>query len=159
MHGFGEVYGVPFQPGKVAQLIEDVVERYVIGWDPFKIEKLWRIVYSSGYTQHPDLTLVGVLSGIEIACWDIIGKASINPFITCSADRFTRNYALTPTCTPYPTRLPQPTTSMTAGYLPTCTVTPTSRRNEPPPTLSKALPPSSLTPFGECLPLIRDSFH
>ena len=76
---YGEVYGVPFQPGKVAQLIEDVVERYVIGWDPFKIEKLWRIVYSSGYTQHPDLTLVGVLSGIEIACWDIIGKALNQP--------------------------------------------------------------------------------
>ena len=46
IEGFGEVYGVPFQPSKVAQLIEDVAERYVIGWDPFKIEKLWRIVLS-----------------------------------------------------------------------------------------------------------------
>ncbi|MCI0528767.1 MAG: mandelate racemase/muconate lactonizing enzyme family protein, partial [Nitrospira sp.] len=32
-----------------------------------------------GYTQHPDLTLVGVLSGIEMACWDIIGKALNQP--------------------------------------------------------------------------------
>ncbi len=79
VHGFGEVYGVPFGPSKVAQLIEDVAERHVIGWDPFKIEKLWRIIYSRGYTQHPDLTLVGVLSGIEIACWDIIGKALNQP--------------------------------------------------------------------------------
>ena len=79
VHGFGEVYGVPFGPAKVTQLIEDVVERHVIGWNPFNIEKLWRIVYSRGYTQHPDLTLVGVLSGIEIACWDIIGKALNQP--------------------------------------------------------------------------------
>ena len=31
IEGFGEVYGVPFHPDKVTQLIEDVVERYVIG--------------------------------------------------------------------------------------------------------------------------------
>ena len=77
--GFGEVYGVPFHPDKVTQLIEDVVERYVVGWDPFRIESLWRIIYSSGYSQHPDLSLVGVLSGIEMACWDIIGKALNQP--------------------------------------------------------------------------------
>jgi 2-dehydro-3-deoxyphosphogalactonate aldolase len=79
VEGFGEVYGVPFHPDMVARLIEDVVERYVIGWDPFRIESMWRIVYSSGFTQHPDLSLVGVLSGIEMACWDIIGKALDQP--------------------------------------------------------------------------------
>ena len=79
IEGFGEVYGVPFHPHKVTQLIEDVVERYVIGCEPFKIERLWRIIYSSGYSQHPDLTLGGVLSGIEMACWDIIGKALNQP--------------------------------------------------------------------------------
>ncbi len=79
VEGIGEVYGVPFHPHTVTQLIEDVVERYVVGWDPFKIESLWRIVYSSGYTQHPDLTLTGVLSGIEMACWDIVGKSLDQP--------------------------------------------------------------------------------
>jgi len=79
VEGFGEVYAVPFHPHLVARMIEDVYARCVVGWDPFKIEKLWRIVYSSGYTQHPDLTLVGVLSGIEMACWDIIGKALDKP--------------------------------------------------------------------------------
>ncbi len=79
IEGFGEVYGVPFSPDKVTQLIEDIVERYVIGWNPFQTEKLWRTIYSSGYTQHPDLTLVAVLSGIEIACWDIVGKALGQP--------------------------------------------------------------------------------
>lgn len=79
LEGFGEVYGVPFHPHKVTQLIEDVVERYVVGSNPFQIERLWRIVYSSGYSQHPDLTLMGVLSGIEMACWDILGKALDQP--------------------------------------------------------------------------------
>ena len=77
--GFGEVYGVPYHPDKVTQLIEDVAERYAVGWDPFNIERLWRIIYSSGYNQHPDLTSVGVLSGIEMACWDIVGKALDQP--------------------------------------------------------------------------------
>jgi 2-dehydro-3-deoxyphosphogalactonate aldolase len=79
VEGFGEAYGVPFHPEIVALMIEDVCERSVIGSDPFKIERLWRIIYSSGYTQHPDLSLVGVLSAIEMACWDIIGKELNKP--------------------------------------------------------------------------------
>jgi len=77
--GFGEVYGVPFHPRVVAAMIEDVGERHVLGADPFKIERLWRIVYSSGYTQRPDTSLLGVLSGIEMACWDIVGKELERP--------------------------------------------------------------------------------
>ncbi|MFN8457270.1 MAG: mandelate racemase/muconate lactonizing enzyme family protein [Anaerolineae bacterium] len=77
--GYGEVYSVPFHPHVVAQMIEDVCARYVIGSDPFKIERLWRIVYSSGYTQRPDPSLLGILSGIEMACWDIMGKELNKP--------------------------------------------------------------------------------
>ena len=79
IEGFGEVYGVPFGPHRVTQLIEDIAERYVEGHSPFKIETMWRNVYSSGYSQHPDHTLVAVLSGLEIACWDIVGKALDQP--------------------------------------------------------------------------------
>ena len=77
--GYGEVYGVPFNPHRVTGLIEDIFERHVAGWDPFRIERLWRTVYASGYNQHPDFTVIGVLSGIEIACWDIVGKALDQP--------------------------------------------------------------------------------
>ena len=77
--GIGEAYGVPFQPHQVARLIEDVFGRYLEGEDPHDIERIWRRVYSSGYTQHPDLTLMGVLSALEMACWDIIGKAAGQP--------------------------------------------------------------------------------
>jgi len=60
-------------------MIEDVFERYVKNKDPFKIEKLWRTIYSSGYTQRPDISLMGIISGIEMACWDIIGKELNKP--------------------------------------------------------------------------------
>ncbi|HEV2272471.1 MAG TPA: mandelate racemase/muconate lactonizing enzyme family protein [Steroidobacteraceae bacterium] len=77
--GIGEAYGVPFDPHHVARLIEDVFGRYLEGEDPHDIERIWRRVYSSGYSQHPDLTLMGVLSALEMACWDIIGKAAGQP--------------------------------------------------------------------------------
>ena len=47
--------------------------------DPHHIERLWREAYSSGFTQRPDLTMMGVVSGLEMACWDIIGKAANKP--------------------------------------------------------------------------------
>jgi 2-dehydro-3-deoxyphosphogalactonate aldolase len=77
--GIGEAYCVPFSPHLVAQMIEDVFDRYVRGQDPHDIEVMWRRVYSSGFTQHPDLSLMGVLSALEMACWDIIGKAAGKP--------------------------------------------------------------------------------
>lgn len=77
--GIGEAYCVPFAPHLVAKMIEDVFARYAAGNDPHDIENLWRRVYSSGFTQHPDLTLMGVLSALEMACWDIIGKEANKP--------------------------------------------------------------------------------
>ena len=79
IHGYGEVYGVPFRPDLVALMIEDVATRYFMGADPFQIEQLWHIVYAGGYTQHPDLSLTAVLSALEMACWDIVGKALDKP--------------------------------------------------------------------------------
>ena len=77
--GIGEAYCVPFDPHLVAKMIEDVYARYAEGRDPHDVEALWRRVYSSGFTQHPDLTMMGVLSALEMACWDIIGKAANQP--------------------------------------------------------------------------------
>ena len=77
--GIGEAYGVPFNPKVIEQMIMDVADQHVIGADPFQIERLWRIVYSRAYAQHPDFALMGVLSALETACWDIIGKALGQP--------------------------------------------------------------------------------
>jgi len=79
VHGIGEAYCVPFRPDLVARMLEDTFARYLAGEDPHDIERMWRRVYSAGYTQHPDLTLGAVLSALEMACWDIVGKAANQP--------------------------------------------------------------------------------
>ena len=77
--GIGECYCDTFGPTAMTAMIEDTFSRYVAGMDPFHIESLWRKVYGSGYTLRPDVSLMGVLSGIEIALWDINGKALGKP--------------------------------------------------------------------------------
>ena len=79
VEGIGEVYAVPFHPAVVEKMIDDVVERYVIGTSPFDIEALWRRAYSAGFTQRPDVSMMAILSGIETACWDIMGKETNQP--------------------------------------------------------------------------------
>ncbi|MEL7469025.1 MAG: mandelate racemase/muconate lactonizing enzyme family protein [Pseudomonadota bacterium] len=77
--GVGEVYAATFGPHTVARMVEDVYERHFEGADPHRIEHLWRLTYGSGYSARPDASLMGVLSGLEIACWDILGKSAGKP--------------------------------------------------------------------------------
>ncbi len=79
IEGVGEAYSATFAPATVVTMIEDVCARHVIGADPFRIEALWRNVYGRGYTLRPDVSLMGVLSAIEMACWDIVGKELDRP--------------------------------------------------------------------------------
>jgi len=79
IEGVGEVYSTAFNPQAVCTLIEDVFQRYLLGHDPHNIERFWREAYSSGFTQRPDPTMMGIVSGLEIACWDIIGKSCGKP--------------------------------------------------------------------------------
>ena len=79
IEGVGEVYNAAFAPDVIVKMIEDVYARHVEGIDPFRIESLWRTVYGRGYSMRPDLSLMGVLSGLEMALWDINGKALGKP--------------------------------------------------------------------------------
>jgi galactonate dehydratase len=88
IHGIGEAYGIPFHPRRSAGLIEDIGERFVIGANPFDIEKLWRTIYGSMYGQHPDLVKVAVISAIEMACWDIVGKELDQPVYNLLGGRY-----------------------------------------------------------------------
>lgn len=79
IEGVGEVYAATFGPQVIAAMLEDVFARRFVGRDPFQIESIWRETYGSGFTLRPDVSLMGVLSGLEMACWDIIGKAVEQP--------------------------------------------------------------------------------
>jgi 2-dehydro-3-deoxyphosphogalactonate aldolase len=77
--GYGEAYAATFHPHVVSQMLLDVGERHLIGRDPFDIETFWRSAYGRGFTQRPDVSLQGVMSALEMACWDIIGKTLGQP--------------------------------------------------------------------------------
>jgi len=79
VEGIGEAYCVPFDPHLVEKMLVDVFDRYVRNEDPHHIENMWRRVYSAGFTQRPDVTLMAVLSALEMACWDIVGKEAGQP--------------------------------------------------------------------------------
>jgi len=79
IEGVGEVYSATFSPKVIAAMIEDVFARCFFERDPFQIESLWRESYGSGFSLRPDLSLMGVISGLEMACWDIMGKSLNQP--------------------------------------------------------------------------------
>ncbi|WP_440026724.1 mandelate racemase/muconate lactonizing enzyme family protein [Chromobacterium amazonense] len=79
IEGVGEVYAATFHPRVMVPAIQDVFERYLLEHDPHQVERFFRECYSSGFTQRPDLSMMGIVSGLEMACWDIIGKAANQP--------------------------------------------------------------------------------
>ena len=77
--GIGECYASSIGPDAMKHVISDVFARHMAGENPENIELMFRRVYSSGFTQRPDLTVMGAWSGLEIACWDILGKDRDRP--------------------------------------------------------------------------------
>ncbi|SFJ02428.1 mandelate racemase/muconate lactonizing enzyme family protein [Jannaschia pohangensis] len=77
--GVGEIYNATFGPHLCAAMAEEVFARQFEGRNPHRIERMWRETYGAGFTLRPDVTVMGVLSGLEMACWDIIGKAANQP--------------------------------------------------------------------------------
>lgn len=113
IEGVGEIYAATFGPKAMLPIIEDVFERYLLNHDPHHIERFFRQAYSSGFTQRPDLTMMGVVSGLEMACWDIIGKAANKPVYELLGARSTNACVPTPTCTRSTARASTTTTTRT----------------------------------------------
>jgi L-alanine-DL-glutamate epimerase-like enolase superfamily enzyme len=77
--GYGEAYLGTFHPTVVTAMIRDVADRHLIGHDPFDLERFTRSAYGRGFTLRPDVSLMGAVSALEMACWDIIGKSVDQP--------------------------------------------------------------------------------
>ncbi|MEM6465746.1 MAG: mandelate racemase/muconate lactonizing enzyme family protein [Pseudomonadota bacterium] len=73
--GYGEVYAGSLAPDVMEAVVGDVFARHMAGRDPHDVEAMFRSVYSAGFSQRPDPTVIGAFSGLEIACWDILGQA------------------------------------------------------------------------------------
>ena len=62
------------------KLIENLAQQFVINTSPFQIELLWQKIFASEHDfRHPGLDFTPALGAIEIACWDIVGKALNQP--------------------------------------------------------------------------------
>src|SRR3954466_2982685 len=74
--GLGEA-SLEWQEMTVRTLIHEWVEDRILGADPFDVERvvggLIRDQYQGG------ATVMTAISGVEIACWDLIGKACGEP--------------------------------------------------------------------------------
>ena len=82
-------------------LIHDLCEQFVIGSSPFDIERIWQTMYAARHDyRHPGLSMTPALSAIEIALWDIVGKACGQPIYNLLGGRMhqqLRAYAYMPT--------------------------------------------------------------
>lgn len=75
--GLGEA-GMAFGVGHTAaaSMTKDLAEAFVIGADPFKIEKMWETMFrNSTWAAGGGPVVYGGMSAIDTALWDIKGKA------------------------------------------------------------------------------------
>jgi galactonate dehydratase len=75
--GFGECTIQNREEGVLGYL-PGAVRRHVLGSDPFNVEDLWLRMYRNDFWRG-GVIATSVMSGIEVACWDIIGKAVGQP--------------------------------------------------------------------------------
>ncbi len=76
--GWGESYVLHDRERSIVQLIEEL-SRYVIGLDPFQIKRFTNLAYSKFSEYRGGAGYFSAVSGIEIAMWDIVGKALDTP--------------------------------------------------------------------------------
>lgn len=77
--GWGEMYGATVGPQVQCAVAEDIFHRHCAGLSAHDVERMFRRVHSSGFSQRPDPTAMAAFSAIEMACWDIAGKAADKP--------------------------------------------------------------------------------
>lgn len=82
IEGWGECPAPYNRERALTHAIQEYSERFVIGRDPFNIEAIWEDLYkgAGGFIfQHPGTFHGQVVGSLEMACWDIVGKAVNQP--------------------------------------------------------------------------------
>src|SRR5262249_53482379 len=74
--GVGEA-SLEWQEQTVATLVHEWIEDRVLGSNPFDVERLIGSLIRVQYQGGP--TVLTAISGVEVACWDLIGKACGRP--------------------------------------------------------------------------------
>ena len=82
--GWGEGFA-RFIPAVYGQLIEQLLKPIVVGADPFAVEALWQRMYRTLFGRSGGM-LIEAIAAIDIAVWDIIGKALDQPLYRLFGD-------------------------------------------------------------------------
>ena len=70
-------------------LINEMCEQAVVGSSPFDVEAIWHKIYTQPHDyRSPSLTSTPALSAIEMALWDIAGKATGQPIYNLLGGKF-----------------------------------------------------------------------
>jgi 2-dehydro-3-deoxyphosphogalactonate aldolase len=81
-------------------LLNELVEEFVVGENPFNIERIWQRMFASRHDyRHPSMDSTPAISAIEMALWDIVGKATNQPVYNLLGGQFhdkLRAYAYMP---------------------------------------------------------------
>lgn len=90
IYGIGEAfcYGSPLVIGKY--IVEEQLAPAIIGEDPTEIERLWQKMYWRNVPNGRTGLVMGCISGIDIALWDILGKIAnmlISKLLGAHSDR------------------------------------------------------------------------
>jgi galactonate dehydratase len=75
--GFGEARPVN-RTDAVLGYLSEAVPRYVLGSDPFEIERLIQRLFREDFARAGEVTMTGIAL-IELACWDLVGQALHQP--------------------------------------------------------------------------------
>lgn len=74
INGVGEAYG--FSCASITcKAVEAGLKPVLIGTNPMQIQKLWEELYRSTFYYGRMGIMLGAISGVEMALWDIVGKA------------------------------------------------------------------------------------
>jgi L-alanine-DL-glutamate epimerase-like enolase superfamily enzyme len=74
--GLGEAW---CDPALAEGVVLGKLRPQVLGEDPFNVELIWHRAFDGGAMYDPKGAMVAGMSGIDMACWDIMGKALGQP--------------------------------------------------------------------------------
>ena len=77
LDGVGEVS--PMNAAVTHVMVEQALAPLVVGQDPFDVEAIWHRMFHRPYKLGPTGAQLEAMAGIDIALWDIVGKAAGQP--------------------------------------------------------------------------------
>ena len=77
--GLGEIGESAYLPRAIETMINTRFKKMILGEDPFNIEKIWRKLYVQSAHYGRRGVIATIISGIDIALYDVIGKILQRP--------------------------------------------------------------------------------